>query len=367
MGFGRDAALIEEVVRYRDPAFANVPPKVLSDAVHEMKARAKQDDLEAFLLAAMRTMAVAGNAHSRLIPNAAISVLPLRFVVRDNDLCVVREDVAVRVLTVNGTGIAHIMSVWRASLAGPAVRRLVLSGLMLAWPAALAEAGVIGPDYDYALADGTHVVVSSKEIAPASRYFSENETGALLPGADAYPQPLVAREGAIWRVRLADLKTLTNYDITQVVRALQSNPSGVIVDLRGNPGGSFLTALPLVHMLRDAGQGVRCAVLVNGYTFSAALVVAALIASHLGQRATLTGSDMGDDLAFWAEGDLLQLPDSGAKLRYSSAWHDWQTGVADATTPPEIEAHLVAAGVLPVQRVLEAEQEDVARAFLLRG
>ena len=55
---------------------------------------------------------------------------------------------------------------------------------------------------------------------------------------------------------------------------------------------------------------------------------------------------MGDATRFYAEGDTLTLPQTGALLRYSTVYHDWREGNFDATTPDAIIKHLVAAGDL---------------------
>lgn len=366
MGFERDAEVIKWAVREGDPAFDLVPEPELSVAIKDMNTHATEHDRDAFLLASMRLVALAQNAHSRVIPNAAITVLPLRFVMRDGRLCLVRVDELLPVVSANGTGVDELLGAWRPLLSGNGVRQTVLSGLMLAWPAALAAAGVVGPKYDFVLSDGSQVVAFADDQVPACDRFAENETGAFVQGQDAYPEQMLMQDGSVWRVRLADLKAITDLEIGRMVDTIRSSPAGLVVDLRGNPGGSFLKALPLVTLIKDPSYDHRCAVLVNGYTFSAALVVAVLIDFHLGSRATLIGSDMGDRLSFWAEGGLLDLPDSGAKLRYSTGWHDWQTGVANATTPPEIARHLIAANVVSVHTVPEANQMDAARAFVLQ-
>lgn len=365
MGFERDATMIEEVAQTRDPSFRLVAKGALSDAMTTMRAKASGTDRDAFLLAAMQVMALGKNAHSRVIPNAAVSVLPVRVVLHDGQICVVRDGAFCPLVAVNGTSVAQICSAWRPYLAGNPARQAVLSGLMLAWPAALCVAGVSGPDYTFALASGQSIRLTSEDRAAARRWFSENETGALRSQSDPYPAPPVARDGAIWRVRLGDLKTLTPPEADAIARTLRADPAGVVIDLRGNPGGSFLTALPVVDAVTALDPGQRCAVLANAYTFSAAIVVAALIVAHVGPRAAVFGADMGDDLSFWAEGDLLDLPQSGARLRYSTAWHDWRSGRADDTTPPDIAQHLVAAGDLHVRQVSEAEQVAAARAFVL--
>ena len=81
--------------------------------------------------------------------------------------------------------------------------------------------------------------------------------------------------------------------------------------------------------------------LVDKFTFSAAIVFVAILRYQLGRKLKIVGEKMGDGLRFFAEGGLIELPASGAVVRYSSALHDWETGSADQTTPPDIARQLV--------------------------
>lgn len=85
------------------------------------------------------------------------------------------------------------------------------------------------------------------------------------------------------------------------------------------------------------------AVLVDKFTFSAALVTAALLKVYAGGQ--LVGEEMGDNARFHAEGGQETLSWSGLTIRYSDGWHDWEDGRADPLlTPPEIAREMVAAG-----------------------
>ena len=108
--------------------------------------------------------------------------------------------------------------------------------------------------------------------------------------------------------------------------------------------------MPLIEAIADRGHSRGCAVLVDKFTFSAAIVFVAILKHRLGTRLTIIGEDMGDGLRFFAEGDLIDLANSGAAVRYSTALHDWETGLADPTTPPEIARELVPVGRIGVDR-----------------
>ncbi len=363
MGFEDDISVIEEVVLRRDPAFEPLPMvqrRAALDALHHIDGR------EAFILGAMRVVAMAGNGHSRVIPNAAIRVAPHRIVMRGGSAAMVVGHTARRIETVNGVDPSALQVRWADWLAGNPVRRQKLSGIMLGWPAALAAAGLeTGPTLTYRLEGGGEVRCDLLDCVAAPPLYPVAENGHLDPHCDDH----ALAGGAVLelvtgfaRIRLSDMATLERapvQDVADQVRA--QGVAGAVVDLRGNPGGDFTKVLPLVDALGDTVA--RCAVLVNGYTFSAAIVAAVLIAHRLGARAKLFGSLMGDDLRFWAEGGTERLGQCGAALRYSTAWHDWDHGQADRTTPDDIAQHLVAAGPVDIVPVPEADQVAVACSF----
>ncbi|MEO0766937.1 MAG: hypothetical protein AAFY75_13050, partial [Pseudomonadota bacterium] len=359
----------ESVVRGGDPAFESVPGTTLDQALLGLNTCAQQADKDAFLMAAMQVVALAGNGHSRLIPNATISVVPRRIVMRDGQPSMVEDGRVHRILSVDGASYDQLLAAWSGLLAGNAARYRVLSGIMMAWPAALRWAGVgRGRDIRYLLGTGQERAFSTQDIVPALPLYPVAETGAVDPFEDdhglAGGSVLELRSG-VWWWRIADLKSLDVAQVTQGVSQMVAQPgANVVIDLRGNPGGSFLNAMPLIDWLRAQWRGARCAVLVDAYTFSAAIVTAALLAHHLGPRAQVFGGDMGDDLAFFAEGGTIVLQDTGAHLRHATARHDWDTGRVAPSTPPEIAAHLVAAGPLDVTQIKRANQAQTALAFV---
>jgi hypothetical protein len=139
-------------------------------------------------------------------------------------------------------------------------------------------------------------------------------------------------------------------------------PSFLVIDLRGNTGGDFLTTLPLINAISTARKLRDCVVLVDKFTFSAAIVFVALLKHRLGERLTVVGEEMGDGLRFFAEGGTITLPQSKAALRYSTAFHDWETGIAASTTPPEIIEQLVAAGPIEIDQYWTADPSDLDQA-----
>ncbi|WP_223423769.1 S41 family peptidase [Tateyamaria pelophila] len=367
MGFHQDAKIIEEIVQRRDPAFVSVHAGQQKEALRGLSASARDADKDAFLLAAMGVVAMAGNGHSRVIPNLAIDVVPHRIVMRDADPVMVVDGAAVPIISVNGSVPGPLFEAWRHLLAGSDTRQRMLSGIMMAWPAALRVAGVEGVTLHYALADGRNITCASDDRVEAASLYPVSDNGFLDPNHDDYALAsgsMVQWQDGIWRIRIAGLKDVNSAEFLELAQRIQTRrDAGLVVDLRGNTGGDYTKARPLIDWLAKDWRGMHCAILVNGYTFSAAIVVAVLLVHRLGARVQLFGSDVGDTLAFYAEGDTAPLHQSGGLLRYASGWHDWQSGQADATTPQIIARDLVGIEALDIVSVPEASQLPTAMAF----
>ncbi|MEL7092528.1 MAG: hypothetical protein AAFN94_12410 [Pseudomonadota bacterium] len=329
--FDRDAEVVRAAVA-RDPAYAGV------DLVGPLDAMGQAPTRDDFLLAAMRAMAVAGNGHSRVIPNEAIRVCPVRIVSRGEGFVLWRDGAWRRIVAVNGRDVGAVFANLRLYLAGTEMRQRVIGALLLAWPAALGAEVV-----RYAL-EAEEIKFGPRDLVAASVLYPVGETGMRRVGHDDFARPggaAVQWDGTLWRVRIADNKAVSPDVMREAAREIGSAPrAGVVVDLRGNPGGDFTRALPLIDGLR--GRAGRVAVLVDRFTFSAGIVVALLSQHHVGAR--IFGEEMGDGLRFWAEGGTVSLPQTGAQVRWSDGWHDWDSGHATAQTPREIARHMVGVG-----------------------
>ena len=373
MGLERDAEIIAGIVTGRDPSFRGVAPEQVVAGLDGVHAAVKAEDRDGLLFAAMRLLALPANGHTRLIPNGTAQVLPLRFVGLGQDFWLTAAPTALdrfrdrRLLSVNGRPVEVILSCWNRFLAGTPQRCRVLAGLMLAWPEALARAGLKPEDHlFYDLADEEGAVetfgLPAAGHVSAEALYPVHESGFLDPSHDDYGiagAGLVAcrpLDHAVWHLRIATLSEVPASAFAQAADTVLTQATRpLVVDLRGNPGGNFLSALGLVDALADGWRGDHCAILTDKFTFSAAIVVAALLKTRLSGEVRIVGEEMGDGPRFFAEGGTVLLPATGATLRYSTAWHDWETGRPDATTPPEIADQLVAAGwLLPDETVTAA-------------
>ena len=372
-----DLKLIENTVRRLDPSFRAIAPDVLDQHLEVLGRVTEEDDEDAFLLCAMRLLALPNNGHTRLIPNEAISVLPLRFVsignaVRLQDAApAFGEAIGGELLGINGVPIGDFERASLGLLAGTPQRKRVIGPILLVWPSALRQLGVPfqGNGITYRIRRETGQIITLRlnqdDLVPGATFYPRSEHGRpnALWSPDTYAQ-FEEFDGAGLLISLPSFFDEEGHAlaaaISDAANRVRSRPSTpLIIDVRGNTGGNFLLTLPLMDAI-SAGAGRRSvAVLVDKFTFSAAIVFVAILTHRLGGRLMIIGEEMGDGLTFYAEGASLALPSSGAIMRYSSAFHDWAAATHDETTPAEIAAHLVAAGQLELDRIWTANVDDV--------
>jgi hypothetical protein len=101
----------------------------------------------------------------------------------------------------------------------------------------------------------------------------------------------------------------------------------IVLDLRFDAGGDYPVIYRALEALRQRlGADGKVSILVDNTTFSAAIIVAALMKHFAAGRATIVGEKPGDRLAFWAEGGAIELPNSKIKVNFSTGFHDWAHG-----------------------------------------
>ncbi len=362
MSLTEDLNQILETVLPTDPSFRRIERAVIDSCICETRRHALEGSNEAFLMSAMRLLALPDNGHTRLIPNGAIEVLPLRFVTVGRSVQLIGaapEITAPRgeLIAVNGADLSWIEAAAEQFLAGRHQRKRVIGPILLAWPYALARLGFASGSgtTEYRLRDEngqiTNLKVANGHTVPGSALYPRNEHGK----DDPTWQPEAFVEIKNWQDLGLSIALPSFFDPNETallagisaaaerVRACSNKP--LLIDVRGNTGGDFLLTMPLIDAISESAIK-QIVVLVDKFTFSAAIVFVAILKHRLGNRLTLIGEEMGDGLTFFAEGGLLDLPASKAVVRYSSAFHDWKNGTADETTPPEVARKIVAVGAL---------------------
>jgi hypothetical protein len=368
MSLSQDLELILDVVKRADPSFATVEPEIVDCCLEDAQRHALQDAKEEFLLSAMHLLALSGNGHTRLIPNDAISVLPLRFVTIGTSVFLTKTSLSLgefslsKLIAVNGAPVGEIGLAAECYLAGTRQRQRVIGSLLLAWPLALARLGFAPSkhqtDYQMQNAEGriTSVKVENTNTVLASEFYPRNEHGEVDPvrGFKGFAEihDLSANGLALTLPSFFDPdENALREAIENATARVRSHPNRyLLIDVRSNTGGDFLETMPLIDAITESTRKCGCAVLVDKFTFSAAIVFVALLKYRLGSKLTVVGEEMGDGLKFFAEGGLIELPTSGAVVRYSSALHDWETGSTNQTTPLEIARQIVPVGKLDIDR-----------------
>ncbi|MEO0677718.1 MAG: peptidase S41 [Pseudomonadota bacterium] len=382
MSLADDLVQIRDRVLPIDPSFRRVDDALIERCVADCHRSALEGATDAFLLSAMRLLALPGNGHTRLIPNDAISVLPLRFVSVGRAIHALGASPG-EVIAVGGMPVAEIEARAVAYLAGTRQRQRVIGPILLAWPSALAQLGVpsVGGATEYLVCgkDGkiATLTLAHDDMVPASALYPRNEHGRVDPSWTPKTFAEITEwEGLGLSIRLPSFFDESGEALPQAIseavdRVRASASKTLLIDVRGNTGGDFLRTMPLIDAVTAAAPR-RVVMLVDKFTFSAAIVFVAILKHRLGPRLTLIGEEMGDGLTFFAEGGTVELPRSGAVMRYSTAFHDWSTGTSDDTTPSEIAKQLVPAGDLTLDQErtfdpTDAETDGVLHQRILKG
>ncbi|MES2125490.1 MAG: hypothetical protein V4503_12460, partial [Gemmatimonadota bacterium] len=101
----------------------------------------------------------------------------------------------------------------------------------------------------------------------------------------------------------------------------------LILDMRLNGGGNLqLTREWMSGIAGRLPAGGRVVVLTSPWTFSAAISSTGYLKQGGGSRVVLVGEAPGDRLNFFAEGQPVRLPASGAMFLVATQRHDYQTG-----------------------------------------
>ncbi len=272
-----------------------------------------------------------------------------------------RELLGMKLVSVDGNSTDRILDSLAEYSGGPRARRDLISLYFLRSPALLRAANLAASaDRVTLLVEGSdgqrseHILEampSAAETEFAYRHPYHTLLPTSLPDEDGEWVRMLGEDGTAAPTTLTDdgdlvkveglsggLYVRSNYlwecpgqpVETELVEALESPPPGgyafVFVDLRWNPGGRFGHAIPFAKKVGDtlSPQG-KIYLAVGPQTFSAAIVMAALIKQHAGDRAVIVGQPMGDRPQFWAErGQDFVLPNSGYFIGYATGFHDWE-------------------------------------------
>ena len=376
MSMIRDLEQVERTVLLTDPSFQAIEREEMDRLIHEARQNAFANAKDEFLLSVMQLLALPGNGHTRLIPNNAISVLPLRFATIGTAVRLLGAPscfagaTGSELIAINGVPVAKIEVTAEKFLAGTRQRKRVIGPILFTWPGALVRLGVYSGSgaIEYRMRDRTgrisELVPDPADRVPGSALYPRNEHGK----ADASWSPKTFLEtrdfGQLGLVLVLPsffdpVETELSNAISEAAGRARSRPyTPLLVDVRGNTGGNFLLTMRLIDAISGGAEDRRVGVVVDKFTFSAAIVFVAILKHRLGARLELIGEEMGDGLTFFAEGGTIDLSTGGAVVRYSSAFHDWAGGRIDETTPREIAEEIVPVGTLKLNRRWVSVSDD---------
>lgn len=377
MSMIQDLMQIVTTVLPADPSFRLIGRAEMDRHINEARQNALANSKDEFLLSLMRLLALPGNGHTRLIPNGAISVIPLRFATIGTAVRLLdsmsgfSEAIGGDLISINGVPVGEIEVAAEEFLAGTRQRKRVIGPILFVWPSALRRLGVSsgGDTIEYRIRNEmgqiSELLLDAANGVPSSTFYPRNEHGKA--DASWSPKSFLTIKDFGQRGLLLVLpsffdpgETALSDAVSEATELVRSRPGiSLLIDVRGNTGGDFLRTMPLINAISEGAEDRRVGLLVDKFTFSAAIVFAALLKHRLGERLALIGEEMGDGLTFFAEGGTIDLLSSGAVVRYSSAFHDWAGGRIDKTTPAEIAERIVPAGTLQLDHIWVANSDDV--------
>lgn len=360
-----------------DKSYSPAARKAAETAFAALSAEAGTISDAQFELSLAHIAALADNGHTMLLDpawTARYNRLPIEFLITPEGLYVGGADtknrdlIGKRVTSIGGLSWPALQEVWRYYKGGRRGWRNQFIYYFIESPEILYAAGLTKSP------DKLEIVYETRRGRSKSRMLAGRTDLPPLEGVEALlPPPRVlqlTREGfggkaplylqeldkpfryiempdrnAVYIQFRANIDFTGKIDISayakDVLAKLQaSRPRFVILDERFNFGGDLTTTRELMVSLADiVGPKGRVFVLESGRTFSAGLASAAYVKQAAGSRATLIGTGPGDNLEFWAEGDLTTLPNSGAAFLYTLERHNYMTGCPEKDCHKPMQEH----------------------------
>jgi hypothetical protein len=325
-----------------------------------------------FELAVAEIAALAHNGHTGVFLGRwplAFNRLAVRFLLADDGLYVADATpeyeplVGSRVVNVGGHDIAALRAVWKKYYARTASGRDESMHVLLESPELLHAAGLSASpnSVELELADGRMVSVGTASTWPAPqgiwRFLPPSRLVELAEAGRVQGDPLSLREPAeLFRlVELPDRDAVyvqfraNHYfgggdmraEATRAIARLRElAPRFVIVDQRFNLGGDLNNTRDLMQAIPEVvGDDGRVVAITSGRTFSAGIASLGYLKQAGGDRVTIVGAPVGDELEFWAEGSPITLPVSGTLLGVATERHNYMTGCPESDCHGSIQRH----------------------------
>lgn len=350
----------------RDAAYSPTARAEAHKRLAELGERAKALDHVSLSLALAAIAALADNGHSQVLaaPRLARSNrVPLRLAPLGEHFHVMRclashaALLGARLVAIDGVPLARLRDAAHQLTGGTQAWRDRVAPFLFESPEQLHRLGLIAQagaaTYRLALTDGRVLEQRLDAEPPDPGRPSAATERLLLPevttGHRGYVSAL-ALEQAPWSLRDAltrlrwrhdpaldavviemrgvfDTPTLRLQDyFAQVQAAIATQrPQHLVLDLRMNGGGDLTKGRDFAERLPSLVPG-RMFVLTSGWTFSAAISLAAYAKQAAPSRVALVGEAAGDGLNFFAEGRVVTLAHSRVALLPALERHDYAGG-----------------------------------------
>ncbi len=335
-------------------------------------------------LALAEVMAVTKNGHSFLMPGGwtqRFARIPIQFHVFADGIFVISANdeydklVGSQLTGIDGTPIEAVRETWAGYHGGIAGWRSQYLPYFLETPAILHAAGIAiepgivelglkSPDLeeitvrvaasgDLPPLEGMDQFITPSDLLLVASQQADMELPLYLqsPG-QAFRFDMLENPSTAYIQFKANVDFTGNQDIDayldSVAGALRgTRPQYVILDQRFNFGGDLNITRDLMQRIPELlGPDGRIYAITSGRTFSAGISSVGYLKQEAGDRAFIVGEPIGDELEFWAEGDLKVLPDSGVAFLIATERHNYQTGCPEDDCHGSIRRHPIRVGSL---------------------
>lgn len=138
----------------------------------------------------------------------------------------------------------------------------------------------------------------------------------------------------------------------------------LIVDLRLDSGGDLNTTREFMQALPTfLPPNGRIFAITSGRTFSAGIASLGYLKQAGGDRVTIVGEPIGDELEYWAEGSLVELPICKAEVLPATERHNYQTGCPEPDCHGSIRKHPIRVRSLAPDLLTPLRYDDYRRGI----
>jgi hypothetical protein len=317
--------------------------------------------------------ALADNGHTGVLVGrwtGAYNRMGVRFLITDDGLHVAdaiaaHEDlIGSEVATLAGHSLGALRETWARYYPGRAGRRDDALHLFIESPELLHAAGVsdVPESIELILEGGAIAKVGVTDRWPEPegvwRWLPQARAIELMEAGRIRGNPLYLQEpetlfrfvelpeaGAVYlqfraNHQFGDGASMRRQASQALDRLRTLSPRVVIVDQRFNFGGNLNNTRALMQAIPEiVGPDGRVLAIVSGRTFSAGIASLGYLKQAGGERVTIVGAPVGDRLEFWAEGEPLRLPHSGATFGVATERHNYRTGCPEDDCHGSIRRH----------------------------